>query len=70
MGKEKELKSIWYKTFKVSKWIGDYAYQLNLLPYIEIYSIVNIENLKSFEPSMLDNEPSKVLPFVKDLMTD
>lgn len=32
-----------------------------------IYSIVNVENLKLYEPSMLDQEEEQVLPFVEDL---
>ena len=30
------------------------AYKLSLLPYMCIYSIVNAENLKVYEPSMFD----------------
>lgn len=37
---------------------------------MEIYSVVNVENLKPFKPSMLDDEPSKTLPHVEDLVTD
>ena len=32
-----------------------------------IYSVVNVENMKLFELSMLDREPDKVLPSIEDL---
>ena len=47
--------------------IGDNAYQLSLPPYMCIYSIINVENLKLYEPSMLDQEEEQVLPSVEDL---
>jgi hypothetical protein len=32
-----------------------------------IYSIVNVENIKIYEPSMLDQDEEKVLPTIEDL---
>ena len=32
-----------------------------------IYSIVNVENMKLYEPSMLDQELEQVLPSVEEL---
>ena len=52
------------------KRIGDNTCQLKLSPSMEIYSIVNIENLMLFKPSMLDDEPSEMLPSIKDLVID
>ena len=37
---------------------------------MEIYSIVNVENLMLFKLSMLDDEPSEMLPSIKDLVID
>lgn len=49
---------------KVLKQIGDNACQLELPPDMKIYSVVNVENLKLFEPSVLDNEPSNLLNWI------
>jgi len=32
--------------------------------------VVNVENLKLYEPSLLDQEDEKLLPFVNDLATN
>jgi len=37
---------------------------------MHIYSFVNVENLKLYEPSMLDQEEEQVLHFVEDLAPD
>jgi hypothetical protein len=47
--------------------VGDNSYILSLPPYICIYSVVNVENLKLYEPSMLDKEEEQVLPTIEDL---
>jgi len=48
----------------------DNAYGLSLPPYMCIYSIVNLDNSKPYDPSILDREPKQVFPFVKDLTPD
>lgn len=35
-----------------------------------IYLVVNVENLKLYEPSMLLQEKEQVIPFVEDLVPD
>jgi hypothetical protein len=37
---------------------------------MHIYSVVNVENLKLYEPSMLDQEEEQVLPSIEDLAPD
>ena len=37
---------------------------------MHIYSVVKAENLKLYEPSMLDQEEEHTLPFMKDLPPD
>lgn len=64
-GVGKKLNQIRYGPFKIICRIGDDACQLELLAYMEIYLMVNVEKLKLFEPSMLDNEPNE--PTVEDL---
>jgi hypothetical protein len=34
---------------------------------MHIYSVVNVENLKLYEPSMLDQEEEQVVPSIEDL---
>ncbi|KAI5317368.1 hypothetical protein L3X38_037075 [Prunus dulcis] len=51
----KKLKPIRYGPFKIIKQIGDNAFQLELPPYMHMYSVINAENLKLFEPSLLDD---------------
>ncbi|CAL2237443.1 unnamed protein product [Prunus armeniaca] len=65
----KKLKPIRYGPFKIIKQIGDNAFQLELPPYMHMYSVINAENLKLFEPSLLDNDPEENtrLPSVDDL---
>jgi hypothetical protein len=46
--------------------MGDNAYRINLPPYIHIFSVVNVDNLKLYEPSMLDQE-EHVLPSIEEL---
>jgi hypothetical protein len=50
--------------------VGDNAYKLSIPPYMKIYSILNVENLKLYEPSMLDQEEEKVLPSIEYLALD
>ncbi|CAL2237234.1 unnamed protein product [Prunus armeniaca] len=68
-GEGKKLKPIRYGPFKIIKQIGDNAFQLELPPYMHMYSVINAENLKLFEPSLLDDDPDEDirLPSVDDL---
>ncbi|KAL6217406.1 hypothetical protein ACLB2K_010623 [Fragaria x ananassa] len=52
--------------------IGDNAFKLDLPPYLGMYSVINAEYLKLFEPPLLnDNGDNKtVLPSVEDLWFD
>jgi len=50
--------------------VGDNTYKLFLPQYIHIYSVVNVENLKLYKPSMLDWEEKQVLPSIDDLTPD
>jgi hypothetical protein len=52
------------------KKVVDNSYIFNLPPYMHIYSAMNMENLKLYEPSMLDQEEEYVLPSIKDLAPD
>jgi hypothetical protein len=45
-GEGKKLKPIHYGPFTILEKIGTNAFHLDLTPYMQIYSIVNVENLK------------------------
>ena len=50
------------------KKIGTNAFRLNLPPYLQIYSIVNVENLKLYEPPMIMDEDTNIqIPSVDDM---
>jgi hypothetical protein len=66
-GTGKKIKALWYGSFEVFENVRDNSYRLILPPYMCIYSIVNVENLKLYEPSMLDQEEEQVLPSIEDL---
>ncbi|KAI5311988.1 hypothetical protein L3X38_041161 [Prunus dulcis] len=71
-GEGKKLKPIRYGPFKIIKHIGDNVFQLELPPYMHRYSVINAQNLKFFEPSLLDNDPEEDtrLPSVDDLQIE
>jgi hypothetical protein len=53
-GSGKKIKVLQYGLFEILEKVGDNVYRLSLPPYMCIYSVVNVENLKLYEPSMLD----------------
>jgi hypothetical protein len=56
----KKIKALHYDHFEVLEKVGDNTYRLSLPPYMHIYSVVNVENLKFYDPSMLDQEEERV----------
>jgi hypothetical protein len=66
-GPSKNIKALQYDPFEVLEKVGDNSYRLSLPPYMRIYLTMNVENLKLYEPSMLDHEEEKVLPTIADL---
>jgi hypothetical protein len=60
-GEEKTLKPIHYGPFNILEKSGTNAFRLDLPPYMQIYSVVNIDNLKHFEPPMIMDQGEKVL---------
>jgi hypothetical protein len=66
-GPGKKIKALRYGPFEVLEKVGDNTYRLSLPPYMCIYSVVKVENLKLYEPSILDQEEEQVLPSIKDL---
>ena len=50
--------------------VSENAFRLNLLAYINIYSVLNVENLKLYDPSMLIEDKAgldQILPSIDDL---
>ena len=66
-GTGKKIKALRYGPFEVLEKVGDNAYRLSLPTSMCIYLVVNVENLKLYEPSMLDQEEEHVLSSIEDL---
>jgi hypothetical protein len=49
----KKIKALWYEPFDILEKVGDNNYILILPLYMHIYSVVNMENLKIYDPSIL-----------------
>jgi len=68
-GEGKKLKSIRYGPFRILEKIGENDFRLDLPAYMHIYSIVNAESLRLFEPSLIeDPEEQSQLPSIDDLL--
>ena len=66
----KKLKPIRYGPFDIINQVSENALRLNLLEYMNIYSIMNVEHLKLYETSMLfEDEASidQILSSIDDL---
>jgi hypothetical protein len=56
-----------YGSFEIIEQLNDNDFKLNLPPYTRKYSMINVEKLKLFEPSMLDGtNEEQVLPTLED----
>jgi len=59
----KKLRPIRYGPFTILAKIGDNAFRLHLLAYMQMYSMVNVENLKFYEsPLIMDTEEVAHIP--------
>lgn len=66
--KGKKFKPIHYGPFEILEKIGNNVFKLDLHPYMQIYSVVNVENLRLFEPPLIDDQGEHVqLPSIDDL---
>ena len=67
-GEGKKLKPIRYGPFEILEKIGTNDFHLNLPPYMQIYLVINVENLKLYEPPMImDEEINMHIPSVDDM---
>jgi len=70
-GEGKNLKPIRYGPFKILDKIGENAFRLDLSAYMQIYSVVNVENLRLYEPSLIEDfEEQGQIPSVEDLLPE
>jgi hypothetical protein len=58
-GEGKKLKPIIYGPFKFLEKIGNNAFRLDL-PHMQMYAVVNVENLKLYEPPLIDDQGDHV----------
>jgi hypothetical protein len=66
-GEGKKLKPIRYGPFKILKQVGNNAFQLDLPSYMQMYSVVNVENLRLYEPPLISDYESDIqLPSIED----
>ena len=70
-GEGKKLKPIRYGPFKILKQVGNNAFQLDLPSYMQMYSVVNVENLHLYEtPLIYDYESDIQLPSIEDFLLE
>ena len=70
-GEGKKLKPIRYGPFKILEKIGENSFRLDLQTYMQIYSVVNVENLRLYEPSKVeDPEDQGHLHSIGDLLPE
>ena len=59
--------SVMVGPFKILENIGTNAFKLDLPPYMQIYPIANVENLRLFEPPLIYDQGEHVqLPSIDD----
>ena len=70
-GEGKKLKPIRYGPFKILEKISENDFRLDLPAYMHIYSVVNVESLRLFEPSLIkDPDEQSQLPCIDDLLPE
>ena len=66
-GEGKKLKPIRYGPFTILEKSSTNAFHLDRPPYMQIYSVVNVENLKLFEPPLIMDQDGEVsIPLVDE----
>jgi hypothetical protein len=57
----KKIKPLIYIHFDIIKKVNENAFRLRFPPYMQISSIVNVEYMRLFEPSILDGEENHLI---------
>jgi hypothetical protein len=66
-GEGKKINPICYGPFTILEKSGTNDFRLDLPPYMQIYSVVNVENLKLFKPPMMMDQGEEVsIPLVDE----
>jgi hypothetical protein len=66
-GEGKKLKPIRYGPLNILKKISNNALCLDLPPYMQMYAVVNVENLRLYEPPLIDDQGEHVqIPSIDD----
>ena len=66
-GEGKKLKPIRYGAFKILEKIGNNALRLDLPSYMQIYVVVNVENLRLYEPPLIEDKGENIqIPSIED----
>ena len=61
------MQPIQYGPFTILEKIGNNAFRLDFPIYMQMYSVVNVENLKLYEPPLImDTEEVGTVPIVDD----
>lgn len=65
------MKPLKYGPFVIVEHVSENAFKLDLPAYMQIYSVINVKNLKLFKPTMITEEDAnkQVLPSIEDLST-
>jgi len=64
----KKLKPIRYGPFKILEKNGNNVFKLDFPPYMQIYYVINVNNLRLFKPPLIDDQGEHVqLPSIDDV---
>ena len=66
IGEGKKLRPIRYGPFRLREKIGTNAFHLDIPSYMHMYSVMNVENLKLYEPPMIMDEVENVQVSIVD----
>jgi hypothetical protein len=70
-GEGKKLKPIRYGPFNILENIGNNAFCLDFSSYMQMYAIVNVENLRLYEPPLIDDQGEHVqIPSIDDFSSE
>jgi hypothetical protein len=59
-GEDKNIRPVRYGPFKILEKIGTNVFCLDLQTYMQMYSMVNVENLKLYEPPIIMDEDESI----------
>lgn len=66
-GEGKKIKSIRYGPFIILEKNGNNAFRLDFPSYMQIYIVVNVENLRLYEPPLIEDQGENIqIPSIED----